>query len=58
MAEWPRIQNDLKHLGSAGFEANGRKYVLHGISESAESWAVRLENEISPYGKDDDNGKA
>jgi len=48
----------LKHLGSAGFEANGRKYVLHGISESAESWAVRLENEISPYGKDDDNGKA
>ena len=43
--EWVRIQDDLMKMGCAGFEANGKKYVLYGIGETATSLSERLEDD-------------
>jgi hypothetical protein len=43
--EWVSIQDDLMKMGCAGFEANGNKYVLYGIGETATSLSERLEDD-------------
>jgi len=41
--EWTRIGEDLRHIGCAGFEVDGKKYVLYGIGETATAWSEKLE---------------
>lgn len=41
--QWARISEDLAAMGSAGFEVDGKKYVLYGIQDTASLWAEQLE---------------
>ncbi len=44
--ELVRISEDLEQLGCAGFEVEGKKYVLYGVSNTAQTWATSLEVEF------------
>jgi len=41
--EWVRISDDLAQMGCAGFEVEGRKYVLYGVGETSISRPDNLE---------------